>query len=134
MPIRRQQGFFMLEILAAAAMLMVVVTIAGLIRQSAKMTAAAADYTTAANLAQQQLELLKARDAGFWLANSSNPAIAWQGTDNSLMVNNRQFSVKTSAGNSAEHSELIKVKVTVSWHNDSAGHALELITLFDRNP
>lgn len=133
MPIRREQGFFMLEILAAAAMLMVLVTIAGLIRQSAKMTAAAADYTTAVNLAQQQLELLKARDAGFWLANSSNPAISWQGTDNSLMVNNRQFSVKTSAENSAEHNELIKVKVAVNWHNDAAGH-VEFITLFDRNP
>lgn len=123
MSVRCQQGFLMLEVLTAVVMMMALAAIAGLILQSVRLTAAAADHTTAVNLAQQQLEELKSAEGDCRLFSAARPVI----------INNRQFLIETVAEDSAEHSQLTKVTVTVSWHRQ-AGRSLELIMLYDFHP
>jgi len=113
----------MLEVLTAVVMMMALAAIAGLILQSVRLTAAAADHTTAVNLAQQQLEELKSAEGDCRLVSAARPVI----------INNRQFLIETVAEDSAEHSQLTKVTVTVSWHRQ-AGRSLELIMLYDFHP
>lgn len=121
----RQGGFLLTEVIVATVIISVaLVAVVGMFIRSTQANMVAAEITAATNLAQQQLELLKAESHEFW-QNQPIPVI-----QKDIRLNEVQYSVKANVyQNSTIHESLVKVVVQVRWRNDKE---LEMTALFPR--
>lgn len=143
--LRSQQGYLLIEILLAIIIISIaLMTIGGLFLQSGKSANTSTEYTTAANLAQKQFELLKVRQQG------TNPLLTtttiYPFNYNEWLDNHLRdaatssypvFSVKTTAVQCTEQnsSNLLEVTVTVSWNNkQNVSTQVPFTTLFPKVP
>ncbi len=123
-----QEGFILAEALVASVIVSVALAaIAGMFICSLQTTAIAAEYTTAANLAQEKMELLAAMDPAVFPAATFN--------DEKIPLNHRLFFRQTiidvrsdlDAGNG-----LIQATVRVSWQESGKPFDISLQNYFVR--
>ncbi|MBP1763213.1 MAG: hypothetical protein H6Q65_271 [Firmicutes bacterium] len=123
-----QKGFILAEALVASVIVSVALAaIAGMFICSLQANAIAADYTTAANLAQEKMELLAAMDPAVLFSTTFN--------DEEISLNNILFFRRTviqvrsdlDAGN-----RLIQATVQVSWHTAGKPFHVSLQNYFVR--
>lgn len=128
-----QRGFLIIEVLVAVIITgLALAALTGLFIRSAMLTTDAAAYTTAANLAQKQLELLKTQDRLFWAENAANTNIPWLDatTAHPVTLNNQAYFISTAARPAQENSKLSRVTVTVRWSE----HSVEQTLLYAIDP
>ena len=119
----KQKGFLLIEVLVAIVIISVaLVAIGGMFIQATRANSQAGQITTATNLAQEQLDLLKSWNKDVWAAYPST-SIPWQGSGSSpIGANNVNYTVITVVGTCAEDNiHLVQVKVTVSWPQGGNG-------------
>lgn len=146
--IHRQQGFLMVEVIIAITIIsFALVSIASMFTQSMQANNNAADYTTAVNLAQKRLEILKTKRDTFW--NNNCPKADIQFTEENLGANDppEGYTIITKAvdfsvidnDNSKNTVKLAQVTVSVEWDQQTASgevkkNKVQLTSLFDKNP
>lgn len=114
---RWEQGFLMIDVLLAVVIVSVALLgVSGMFIQSTRATQSAADYTQVANLAQMQMEWLKAaqlnpKDDTYAFKKGKNiPAnIPWQGDEVAVPAS---YTILTTPKDIA--TDLVEVTVTVN--------------------
>ena len=131
---RRQHGYIFIEILVSIILLSVGICAAAAVFIPATTNhALAADYTTAANLAQKQLELLKTWQPVDW--ETAGETIAWQDSDEAMPIslNGINYAVETKKVSPASVSNsLIEVTVTVSWSRNGRTNNVQYTAVYPK--
>lgn len=118
-----QKGFLLIEVLVATVIISVaLVALGGMFIQATRANSQASQITTATNLAQEQLDLLKSWTKEDWVAYAPL-VIPWKGTGTSpVLQNNVNYTVTTVVEACTEDNiHLVQVKVTVSWPQGGNG-------------
>lgn len=130
---KQQHGFIFIEVLIATIVISLgLVAVATIFIPATVNYRNAADYTVAANLAQKQIELLKAQPISFW--NGTLPfTVDWQGKEvQPINLNSINYQVATKALPVGASNSLVEVQVTVSWVKGHKPHTMQLVTLFSK--
>jgi len=123
------RGFILMDVLFATLVLSVaLLPISGMFAQAIRADTLARDYTGAANLAQQQLELLKTQPVEYWQELSEPCLIPWQDTS---QLPPAPYVVTTSAMDVPEKT-VVQVRVNVTWQEGDKNCNLEFITLYPK--
>lgn len=112
------RGSLLIGVLIAIVILSVaLLSISSLFIQSTKATSSSSHYTTAANLAQKQLELLKNKPTSYWNSLDLAKNIAWQDTSIDPTKMQPSYTIVTTPSQCTElnATNLVTVQVTVSW-------------------
>lgn len=130
----KQRGYLYIDaILAMFILTVAVVTITEVFIASTKLSVTASRYTTATNIAQQQVELLKRWTAAEWSDPDLPNSIPWQDDPNKLTVNKTTFVVQTIIAHPNDvDPSLLQVTVIVSWNEVSCTHSVQLTTYFSK--
>ena len=126
-----RKGFIFIEVsLAIIIISIALIVVAGLFVPSTAAYSNAADYTVAANLAQKQLELLKAQPSSFW--NVELPvAVDWQGKEvQPINLNTINYYISTKALSTDSSNSLVEVQVTVSWTKGNRPQTMQMVAFF----
>lgn len=134
MIIKKQQGYFFIDMVIAMAILAVaLVSIAGMFFYSTKTSASAAHYTAATNIGRQQMEFLKKWKASDWSDPNLPSSLPWQGDCNDLIINKMVFEVKTDVIQlNATDPGLIQINVLVSWREAEGVKMIQFTTFFSK--
>jgi Tfp pilus assembly protein PilV len=130
---KRQQGFIFIEVLIATIIISIgLVAVATIFVPATINYGNAADYTVATNLAQKQIELLKAQPISFW--NVTLPfAVDWQGKEvQPINLNTINYQVTTKALPVGASNSLVEVQVTVSWLKGNKPHTMQVVAFFSK--
>jgi len=125
----------MVEVLVATVLIGVaLLALANLFIQSTSATSSAAADTVAANLAQKQLELLKAKNYQYWASLTNNSSIAWQDNSESMpiVLNQVSYTIDTVATTSVIDNNLVQVTVTVQWTERGRNRSVQLTTFYSK--
>ena len=116
-----QQGFLLVEsVLAGVIITVSLLGVLGLFVQGLQAAAAADTYTSAAGLAQEQMEKMKVKDAMFW----QTVSFPYQSVEASIVLNKVVYTRTTQAEVSMLDPEypakqrILKVTVQVEWPGD----------------
>lgn len=124
----KQKGFLLVEVVVAMLILAVgILSVSGMLLQSVKANANAAEESAAVRLAQQRMERLRGQPKEFWILNCPSSNISFPDESSSMQQNNVTYSIFSISedfhitGNSG-NVVLAKVTVRVEWQTkDSNG-------------
>lgn len=126
--LKENRGFMLVDVIIAIFLVCVaLVPISGLFTQSIQTSAEAADYTRAANLIQQQLELLKTKPPEYWAELALPCQIPWQG--NRLLPPSK-YTLTSQATLSTLDSHLVQVNIIASWKERNRECNLQFVAFY----
>lgn len=127
--LKTEYGFIFVDVIIALLILSVaLLPIFGLFIQALRVNALASGLTIAGNLAQTQLELLKARPREYWRDLDLPCSIGWQDSRQLLPA----YTVQTYAITAAVNNQLVQVTVVVYWQEAGIDRTAEFITYYSR--
>ncbi len=132
-----QKGFVLIEVMIAVCIIGIAfMPLLMMYMNGVSSANASAAYTVAANLAQKQFELLKTKDKNFWTQYGADLNIPWQDYSqaNPIIINSVPFTIVTRSEASDVDDQLIKVTVSVNWHENNKEQTQQFIRLYDKNP
>jgi len=126
--LKTNKGFILAEVMLAMVIMSVaLLAISGMFTQALQADMLAHHYTVAANLAQQQLELLKTQPPGYWAGLSLPAVIPWS---NQEQLPASRYTVVTNAVAATAADSLVEVRVIVSWQERGTECKVEFATLY----
>lgn len=126
--LKENRGFMLADVIIAIFLVCVaLVPISGLFIQSIQISAEAADYTRAANLMQEQLELLKTKPSAYWTELALPCQIPWQG--NRLLPPSK-YTLTTQANLCTLDSHLVQVNIIASWKERNRECNLQFVAFY----
>lgn len=123
------KGFILADVLVAMMLISIaIIPICWLFLQAIQTDQIARNHTTATNLAQKQLELLKTHSTEYWRNLPLSCSIPWQ-DKNQLPPSTY---VITTTGMTSGEDPLVHVIVTVAWQEGYKERNLRFVTLYPK--
>jgi Tfp pilus assembly protein PilV len=130
--LKENRGFILADVTLGIFIISVaLLIISNLFTQALQIEKAASDYTTAANLLQKQLELLKCEAPAYWASLDLPCTIPWQ--DNRLPPP-VTYEITTYAAIAAQDSHLIKITVTATWKEKNKDYNMQFVNFYSNIP
>jgi type II secretory pathway pseudopilin PulG len=128
--LKGDRGFILVEVVIGFFILSVaLVPLLGLFTQALRIDGLAASYATASNLAQKQLELLKAQPPEYWNELDLPCTIPWQ---DSSQLPGSAYDLQTYGITAAANHYLVQVTVVVHWQEASSDCHADFMTFYSK--